>query len=194
MLGVSPHIVWSRPLEHHDGWEARAEARTVDGRMVGSAEAMVTRDERNWRTSDEYALRSMAQTRAMSKALRGPLGFVITLAGVSATPAEEMPPEAAQGAQTWAPEWAADVSGNERAMELIELSLGALLVASETPGPDEATVAILRGVSGYCDGQIPAVVGRLIRLHAQAVGVLPGPPVPDPDERPEELPVEPEKS
>ena len=122
---------------------------------------------------------------------------MITLAGVSATPAEEMPVEGSEPEillpQAWAPEWAADVSGNERAMELIELSLGTLLEASETPGTDEATVAILRGVSGYCDGQIPAVVGRLIKLHAQAVGVLPGPPVPDPDERPEELPVEPEK-
>jgi hypothetical protein len=34
----------------------------------------------------------MAQTRAVSKALRGPLGFVVTLAGYEATPAEEMPP------------------------------------------------------------------------------------------------------
>jgi hypothetical protein len=33
----------------------------------------------------------MAQTRATSKALRQPLGFVMTLAGYSATPAEEMP-------------------------------------------------------------------------------------------------------
>ena len=33
----------------------------------------------------------MAQTRATSKALRQPLGFVITLAGFDPTPAEEMP-------------------------------------------------------------------------------------------------------
>jgi hypothetical protein len=35
----------------------------------------------------------MAQTRATSKALRQPLGFVVTLAGFNATPAEEMPRE-----------------------------------------------------------------------------------------------------
>jgi hypothetical protein len=35
----------------------------------------------------------MAQTRATSKALRQPLGFVMTLAGYAATPAEEMPRE-----------------------------------------------------------------------------------------------------
>ena len=76
------------------GWEARAEARTTDGRVVGAAEAMCTRDERTWKNRDEFAIRSMAQTRAMSKALRGPLGFVITLAGRASTPAEEMPSEA----------------------------------------------------------------------------------------------------
>jgi hypothetical protein len=40
---------------------------------------------------DDYALRSMAQTRALSKCLRAPLGFIIQLAGFAATPAEEIP-------------------------------------------------------------------------------------------------------
>lgn len=89
MLGVVPVVAWTRPLEN--GWEARVEARTLDGRTVGAAEAMCTKDERTWKTRDDFALRSMAQTRATSKALRGPLGFIITLAGYSDTPAEEMP-------------------------------------------------------------------------------------------------------
>src|SRR5580765_7021184 len=88
MLGVFPVLVWSRELEN--GWEARVEARTLDGRTVGAAEAMCLRSERSWATRDDYALRSMAQTRATSKALRQPLGFVVTMAGYSATPAEEM--------------------------------------------------------------------------------------------------------
>ena len=37
MLGVFPVVCWSRPLE--DGWEARVEARTRDGAIVGAAEA-----------------------------------------------------------------------------------------------------------------------------------------------------------
>ena len=113
MLGVSPHVVWSRPLDDGRGWEARAEAKTVDGRVVGSAEAMVTRDERNWRNGDDYALRSMAQTRAMSKALRGPLGFVIGIAGRNPTPAEEMPTDAVQAPEgtvvAVVPNWAHDI-------------------------------------------------------------------------------------
>jgi cytochrome b len=88
MLGVFPVCTWTRKLD--DGWEARVEARTLAGQVVGAAEAQCTRGERTWAGRDEYALRSMAQTRATSKALRQPLGFVMTLAGLEATPAEEM--------------------------------------------------------------------------------------------------------
>jgi hypothetical protein len=88
MLGVFPITVWSRKLE--DGWEARVEARTLDGRVVGAAESMCTRAETRWRTADEYAIRSMAATRTTGKALRQPLGFVMPLAGFQETPAEEM--------------------------------------------------------------------------------------------------------
>ena len=94
MLGVSQNTVWSRPVD--DGWEARVEAFSRDGRLLGSGEAMCTRAEKSWAKRDEYALRSMAQTRAVSKALRQPLGFVISLAGYEATPAEEMPDEPAR--------------------------------------------------------------------------------------------------
>jgi hypothetical protein len=94
MLGVYPVVEWTRPVA--DGWEARVEARTLTGAVVGAAEAECLRTERTWKSRDDYALRSMAQTRAVSKALRGPLGFVVTLAGFEATPAEEMPQNASQ--------------------------------------------------------------------------------------------------
>ena len=93
MLGVFPVCEWTRQLP--DGWEARVEARTLAGQVVGAAEAECLRSERAWAKRDDYALRSMAQTRATSKALRQPLGFVVTLAGFEATPAEEMPRDAA---------------------------------------------------------------------------------------------------
>lgn len=79
-------------VEGYD-WEARVEARTMDGRTVGGAEAMCSRNEHTWAKREDYALRSMAQTRAVSKALRGPLGFIVALAGYATTPAEEMPAE-----------------------------------------------------------------------------------------------------
>lgn len=93
MLGVTPVTVWTRRLEadEHQGWEARVEARTLDGRTIGAAEAECLRSENRWKIADDYAIRSMAQTRATSKALRSVLGFVVTLAGFEATPAEEVP-------------------------------------------------------------------------------------------------------
>jgi hypothetical protein len=117
MLGVVPVCVWSRKVPdtqreygHREkvdqtwqvvkrkgsDWEARVEARTLDGRTIGAAEATCSRQEQTWETRDDYALRSMAQTRATSKALRGPLGFIVTLAGYQATPAEEMDGVAAE--------------------------------------------------------------------------------------------------
>jgi hypothetical protein len=89
MLGVFPVCVWTRQMD--DGWEARVEARTRAGEIVGAAEAECLRSENTWANRDDYALRSMAQTRATSKALRQPLGFVMQLAGFNPTPAEEMP-------------------------------------------------------------------------------------------------------
>lgn len=88
LLGVFPVLVWTRPVE--GGWEARVEARMGNGAVVGAAEAECLRAERNWQNRDDFALRSMAQTRATAKCLRMPLGFVMSLTGVEPTPAEEM--------------------------------------------------------------------------------------------------------
>lgn len=89
LVGVYAVPVWTKPIE--GGWEARVEARTMSGAVVGAAEAECLRDERQWATRDDYALRSMAQTRASAKALRLPLGFIMQLAGFDPTPADEMP-------------------------------------------------------------------------------------------------------
>lgn len=90
MLGVVPVVEWTRPLEDGTGWEARVEARTLDGRVIGAAESMCSHSERTWRDRDEYALRSMAQTRAIGRALRAPLGQIVVLAGYEPAGAEEM--------------------------------------------------------------------------------------------------------
>jgi hypothetical protein len=71
-------------------YEATVEARTLDGRTIGSATAICSREEDTWKGRDDYALLSMAQTRASSRALASVLRFVVTLAGYAATPAEEM--------------------------------------------------------------------------------------------------------
>ncbi len=97
MLGLFPVTAWTKPVYDPDGaqvgWEARVEVKTRDGAVLGASEAECLRSESLWSKRDDYALRSMAQTRATSKALRQPLGFVMTLAGFNATPAEEIPAE-----------------------------------------------------------------------------------------------------
>ncbi len=94
MLGVFPIPVWTKRIFNSttgaNGWEARVEARTRSGELVGAAESMCMDSEKNWAGKDDFTLRSMAQTRAAGKAMRLPLSFVMTLAGYAPTPREEM--------------------------------------------------------------------------------------------------------
>lgn len=92
------------------GYEASYRAQRADGTMVGGAEAECKRTEGAWKARDDYALKSMAQTRATSKALRVPLGFIVTLAGYEATPEAELVSEPI----------AEPVMGHERASRLLE--------------------------------------------------------------------------
>lgn len=88
MLGLATVCEWTREVA--DGWEARVIVQR-NGMTIAAAEAQCTRSERAWSKRDAYALRSMAQTRAVSKSLRSVLGFVMVLSGFQPTPAEEMP-------------------------------------------------------------------------------------------------------
>jgi hypothetical protein len=130
MLGVFPVVVWTHKIE--DGWEARVEARTRSGEVVGAAEAECLRTERNWAGRDDFALRSMAQTRATSKALKQPLGFVVTLAGYNATPAEER--DDASSAPAPAPSGTA-VAGADSITQRQHRKMGVLLKKLEEKAP-----------------------------------------------------------
>jgi len=69
-------------------YEAYVEVRDASGRVVTAAGGLCRSDER-WH--DEYAVRSMAVTRATAKAYRIGLSCLAVMSGVEATPAEEMP-------------------------------------------------------------------------------------------------------
>ena len=81
-----------------DGYIAVAEVVDASGRIVSAAEAACTRDEDNWTRKPDFQLRSMAQTRACAKSLRNVFAWVMILAGLSPTPAEEMVEENSQPA------------------------------------------------------------------------------------------------
>ena len=94
--GLSPQIEWTRPIES-GGWEARCIFTDLAGEQVGSGEAECgTYGDGPWVDRASYAQRSMAQTRAISRAGRNCLDWVVVLAGYSATPFEEMPRESGE--------------------------------------------------------------------------------------------------
>jgi hypothetical protein len=92
--GLNPYTVWTRPNEAGDGYVARVEIRTLDERTIAAAEAECARDEKLWKDRPKHSLRSMAETRATSRALRGPLEQIMVLAGYAPTAAEEMSEDA----------------------------------------------------------------------------------------------------
>jgi hypothetical protein len=88
-FGLIPEIEWTRELE--DGWEARAALRRLsDGAIISHGDGECRKGEPNWAKAQSYAIRSMAQTRAVSKVCRIALSSVMVMAGFNATPAEEM--------------------------------------------------------------------------------------------------------
>jgi hypothetical protein len=77
------------------GWRAIGEIRRItDGMVLCNAEGFVGTDEvKTWAQRPEYACRAMAQTRAISRVCRSAFAHVVVLmdAGLSTTPAEEVP-------------------------------------------------------------------------------------------------------
>jgi hypothetical protein len=75
--------------------------RMMDGQLIATAEGFVGEDEPTWfgggpknlPKRPEYAIRAMAQTRAISRACRSCFAHVVVLmdAGLETTPAEEVP-------------------------------------------------------------------------------------------------------
>jgi len=93
MNSLSPKIEWSKPIVRANGtqgWETRAVLVDKDGIELSAAEIHCLRNEKGWGTRADYQIRSMSQTRAVSKLIRLKFGYIAKLAGYEATPAEEM--------------------------------------------------------------------------------------------------------
>lgn len=84
------------------GYTAIGEIRRAsDGMILSTAEGFCGSDERTWSKRPEYALRAMAQTRAISRACRSAFAHIVVMmqAGLETTPAEEIPHDAAHERQ-----------------------------------------------------------------------------------------------
>lgn len=111
------------------GWESEADAYHVpSGQIISTANAMCLSDEDNWSVRAKYEwrdksdgsgrekvkvgdipvpqfqLRSMAETRAQAKALKGPFSWVIAMAGFDPTVAEDMRKDGASVRQPQQPQ------------------------------------------------------------------------------------------
>jgi hypothetical protein len=81
-----------KPVEYFgvNGFRAKAVIKDSIGTELSSAEAVCMTDEELWQDKPVFQLMSMAQTRALSKAYRIALSFIVSIAGYSPTPYEEM--------------------------------------------------------------------------------------------------------
>jgi hypothetical protein len=92
-LGLMPIITDTKDLSNETviKYMAVCEVRNINtGAVVATGIALCSNGEKTKRYFDEYAILSMAQTRAIGKAYRNLLAWLMKAAGFEATPAEEM--------------------------------------------------------------------------------------------------------
>lgn len=77
-------------------YRAEVSLRDGEGKKVGYGVAICSNREAGKKNFDEYAVASMAQTRAVGKAYRMKIGWLLKVAGYETTPAEEMDTVAAE--------------------------------------------------------------------------------------------------
>lgn len=97
--GIFPVVEKVENLSDGDFYKYRAEVslRNAAGDKVGYGVAICTNREPGKTRFDEYAVASMAQTRAVGKAFRMKIGWLLKVAGYETTPAEEMDAVIARG-------------------------------------------------------------------------------------------------
>ena len=92
-LGLMPIITETKDLSNEKiiKYSATCEIRNIgNGSVVAVGVALCTNAEPTKKYFDEYAILSMSQTRAIGKAYRNLLAWLMKAAGFEATPAEEM--------------------------------------------------------------------------------------------------------
>lgn len=91
LLGIVPIIEEVTDFSKDGEFKWFAKAKVVDGNGVTKSTgfALCSNKENKKKTFDEYAVLSMAQTRAIGKAYRNIIGWVMKLAGYEPLPYEE---------------------------------------------------------------------------------------------------------
>ncbi len=93
LMGIVPRVSAVENLSQGQETKWKADVELVNiktGEVVSRGFAICSNKESKKKSFDEYAVLSMAQTRAIGKAYRNIAGWVMKLAGYEATPSEEM--------------------------------------------------------------------------------------------------------
>jgi len=139
-------------------WESRVEVYR-DGVRISAGESMCSRTEETWRERPDYSLRGMAQTRATARAIAGAARWIVTLAGYSATPAEEMPET---GRYEEPPE---EEPYGAKASDDLENSLAKAL--AYLFDADEHAPPFITELNKLADGYMPKIVAQAVTLTAK---------------------------
>ena len=125
LCGLYPIVDKVENLSDGDTIRYRAEVTVKDneGNIVGSGMAICTNKEKGKERFGEYAICSMSQTRAVGKAMRLKIGWIMKLAGFQATPSEEVDEsgaieEVTEGEVVEETDWVAEL---EKATNISEL-------------------------------------------------------------------------
>jgi hypothetical protein len=160
--------IWAKPITDSTGatgWEARVQIVTASGIVAGVAESMCSRSENTWSNRDDYAIRGQAETRAESRAYRRATGWLISMAGYSITPAEEMPNHGAPEPQPFfGPPLHADRRGAVRQAMVELLDAPGIDIAEAVRGCSDYLTGIVKRATG--EAYLPSIVGDALEEFA----------------------------
>lgn len=158
MLDIHPIIVDTHDIttdgETKATWQAECQLVDAEGKVVGKGYSICSQKEKMWANRDEYAVMSMAQTRATGRAFRNRFGQIAKLAGYEVTPLEEMPQ--AQDETTLKTTTAAKVKRQTNATKLSQdqrEKLGIIYKELSSKG-EAATVLVLKDAGIECEESV----------------------------------------
>jgi hypothetical protein len=155
LMGLFPQITEVKEIAPMK-WMATAQIVNIKTeKIVSTGYAICSKEEAKKRGFDEYAILSMAQTRAIGKAYRNYIGWIIKMAGYEATPAEEIKPDMSKveekktksnattyKEQLWAELKKDGATDETSARKLIEKKTGIKMVDMKTMTEKEAQIKL----------------------------------------------------
>jgi hypothetical protein len=128
--------------------------------LIASARGRCDRTEARWARADEYAVASMAQTRATSRALKQAAGWIVALAGYESTPSAEVDPRAGSTGPAYGP------PADDELLGKCKGAIGWLIGAGADEEGHEQIEDVLTKLQTASDGYLPHVVATAVRTIA----------------------------